>query len=51
MSRWVKVIPLVLLAAVVGYLLAVMLIPRGTDKPAGTTPILIVTQTIPPAEP
>jgi hypothetical protein len=46
MSRWIKMIPLVLLAAVVGYLLAVMVIPRGSDKPAGTTPTLIVTQTL-----
>jgi hypothetical protein len=43
-------IPLVLVAALVGFLLAIFL-PRDSDEPAGRTPILITTQTIPPSEP
>jgi hypothetical protein len=48
--RWLALISLVLAAAVIGFLLAVLL-PRDSNEPAEPTPILITTQTIPPSEP
>lgn len=50
-SRWIMWIPLIVIAVVVGYLLAVVLIPRDAAEPAGPTPTLIVTPTIPAQEP
>jgi hypothetical protein len=49
--RWIMWIPLVVIAVLVGYLFAVVLIPRAAAEPAGPTPALIVTQTIPAQEP
>jgi hypothetical protein len=45
-SEWIRWIPFIVIAVVVGYLLAVVFIPRDAGEPAGPTPTLIVTQTI-----
>jgi hypothetical protein len=50
MWAWTIWIPLAVIAVVVGYLLAVVLIPRDAAGPARPTPALIVTQTIPAQE-
>jgi hypothetical protein len=43
-------IPLVLVVVIAGLLLAIFL-PRNSEEPSERTPVLITTQTIPPAEP
>ena len=43
-------IPLIVIAVVVGYLFAVVFIPRDAAEPARPTQTLIVTQTIPAQE-